>query len=215
LMQRRYSFDAYPSQFSSVATNLLGVRPAMNSISQSLLCLAMFFGNCEGYVSVEAGRCGWTNTLPQQIVYLKGQSVLASNQQSVAGEKAQMPKEWKATTTATGGELGGIVEILEVSVKAGKREGMISRTLPGGKPEVKYVNLSEPAVKKLWKALADVDAMNLADFTRTSKDSPDYTIRLEMDGKTHSMRVRGYSQSEKHLILILAIEKCVTEGVPP
>ena len=39
--------------------------------------------------------------------------------------------------------------------------------------------------------------------------------QMEVADKKHLIRVVGYSQSEKHLKLILAIQQCFAEGVQP
>jgi hypothetical protein len=176
------------------------------------LFTAFVFGtlSCTAVLKVNA-----LGQVPQTMAFQKSKDVPTADPPPPPVDKTSVPSKWKVILTGTGGELGGSVAITEVAVTDRKGQGLLSRTPASGKAEVIHVNLPEQALNRLWKVVADVDAMNLADFSRTEKDSPHYTIRLEVAGKTHTIRVQGYSQSEKHLKLILAIQKCFSEGVSP
>jgi hypothetical protein len=140
---------------------------------------------------------------------------LQEAERSKPDKNTPQPAKWKIILTGSGGDLGTAVESYEISVAGVLQSGTFSQTPKTGKTQKKVVKLPEAAVAKLWTVVKDLDAMNLPDFKgKKGKDSPTYTIKLEVAGKTHVIRVEGYSQSEEHLKLILAIQKCYTEGVP-
>jgi hypothetical protein len=155
--------------------------------------------------------------LPLGLVVSKRGKVVEGAERPVLPEKdAKQPAKWKIMVTGTGGDLGVKAQIYEIAVSGATRSGTLTLIPEKGEPEKKLAKLPEAAVAKLWKVMNELDAMNLPDFSeKGGQDSPTYTIQLEVAGKAHTIRVEGYSQSKKHLKLILAIQKCYIEGVAP
>jgi hypothetical protein len=74
------------------------------------------------------------------------------------------------------------------------------------------VTIPAEAAARLWETMQSLRAWELPDFSKAALDVPDYTVRLAWGGKTREIRVKGYTYSEKHLKLILAVEKCYKGG---
>jgi hypothetical protein len=129
-------------------------------------------------------------------------------------DKARPPKGWKVSLTATGGELGKTLEKIEIVVNDRSIRATHTRTPEKGKGMKKVVTIPAASAARLWEVMEGLKAWELPDFAKAVLDSPDHTIRLAWGGKSRTIRVKGFSQSDKHRKLILAIHKCFEEGVP-
>jgi hypothetical protein len=155
-----------------------------------------------------------TATIVLAAALLASFAVTASATGVAGKERGDDSGDWAVSLTSTGGELSKAVVKIEIVVKAGSGKGTRTRTVDGVETKTEEVTIPSTALNRLSKTMEEVKAWDLPDFRKPVLDSPDYTIRLDRAGKTRTIKVQGASKSDVHLKLILAIQKCFSEGAP-
>lgn len=121
---------------------------------------------------------------------------------------------WRVVLASKGGNLLDGERRLEIQVDGTQATGIETLTPTKGQPTTRKLSIAAKAVSELEKTMVEVDAWKLDDFDREGLDSPEYTIRLEREGASRAISVRGASQSDRHLRLIRSIQNCFEKGGP-